>query len=599
MKRTGATALIAAGALLAMSATGCGKEQRAAIQETQPVLEDYWRGAHGAQGSGDFEFDLVAKAQPDECFDSIDGPYQCEPGEPPNKVNQSYAWGLVANGTDVWVGTAPNMICFSMGGPSNPLGPHQTDSWVCEYDRSNFIEDFNARQTDPAAQVPLGMGDWRPPEIYRVDKCGGITNMSERINCQVDLQRLARTFGLRSAGSIGDIVLLAGPTNLLGPMADTFAGGINVFAFKADGTFLGSQTFPQYNDIRRWLVVGDKLYAGVGNTEGGGSVLLYKGYEETTATTEFRILFEEVVSTLDGGAADLALHENRIFLSTWPNMAPNTLPVPFGLWMSPPLDAGGCVGAGDWQKVWQADDYEPDPVTAATYAGGAMVSFDGYLYFSTMHMPFIAALAHFSFYGMPASGDEADFLVTVLGTHRPTVLFRGRDFGEPCQKIDLLYGEEMLPVRNPFSGEWGLQKNNMSNSTPLFGHSGYGNFFNTYTWSMAVHCGHLYVGTFDWSYPAQEQLKLLASRILGKPLSRMPELPECLGFGADLFVIPSAAEPARVVSLTGAGNYTNYGIRNMIVNNGYLYLGTANPMNLLTDPHAAKPEGGWELLRAK
>ena len=28
-----------------------------------------------------------------------------------------------------------------------------------------------------------------------------------------------------------------------------------------------------------------------------------------------------------------------------------------------------------------------------------------------------------------------------------------------------------------------------------------------------------------------------------------------------------------------------------------LYLGMANPMNLLTDPLDDKPEGGWELLR--
>jgi hypothetical protein len=30
-----------------------------------------------------------------------------------------------------------------------------------------------------------------------------------------------------------------------------------------------------------------------------------------------------------------------------------------------------------------------------------------------------------------------------------------------------------------------------------------------------------------------------------------------------------------------------------------LYLGMANPMNLLTDPLDDKPEGGWELLRLR
>jgi hypothetical protein len=44
------------------------------------------------------------------------------------------------------------------------------------------------------------------------------------------------------------------------------------------------------------------------------------------------------------------------------------------------------------------------------------------------------------------------------------------------------------------------------------------------------------------------------------------------------------------------GNYTNYGIRNMVSDESGVYLGMANPMNLLTDLSDDKPEGGWELL---
>lgn len=49
--------------------------------------------------------------------------------------------------------------------------------------------------------------------------------------------------------------------------------------------------------------------------------------------------------------------------------------------------------------------------------------------------------------------------------------------------------------------------------------------------------------------------------------------------------------------MNGVGNYSSYGIRNMIGREDGLYLGMANPMNLLTDPFDEKPEGGWELIR--
>jgi hypothetical protein len=49
-------------------------------------------------------------------------------------------------------------------------------------------------------------------------------------------------------------------------------------------------------------------------------------------------------------------------------------------------------------------------------------------------------------------------------------------------------------------------------------------------------------------------------------------------------------------SLNGVDNPSSYGVRTMIADDA-LYLGMANPMNLLTDPADDRPEGGWELLR--
>jgi hypothetical protein len=48
-----------------------------------------------------------------------------------------------------------------------------------------------------------------------------------------------------------------------------------------------------------------------------------------------------------------------------------------------------------------------------------------------------------------------------------------------------------------------------------------------------------------------------------------------------------------VESLAGVGNQTNYGIRNMFAADT-LFLGTANGMNLMTDPSG--PLGGWEVI---
>jgi hypothetical protein len=64
--------------------------------------------------------------------------------------------------------------------------------------------------------------------------------------------------------------------------------------------------------------------------------------------------------------------------------------------------------------------------------------------------------------------------------------------------------------------------------------------------------------------------------------------------GADLWSYTGDEQPAYPLTLTGAGNVANYGIRTMITVGEDLYLGSANPMNLLM----GKPKGGWELIKA-
>ncbi len=540
-----------------------------AILSDLSQLEQFWLESYGTvetqaltgQAPLPLEGELLAKAQPDECFDGLGSSYPpgppCTSGQP--KVNQAYVWGIAKAGAHIWFGTAANVHCLVFGGMLGLTLPHQTASWVCEFGESQL-----------SPPVPASVGDWRPPRIYRYDTLTG--TLTEKSPPDV---RLARTLGLRSAGTLNGVILLAGPA---------LGVGVNVFAFRADtGAYLGSQTLLNYSNIRKWVQAGGVLYAGVQNrADGQGKVVRWRG----DLNNPFQ--FEEV-GNVDGDAAELALHEGRLFVSTWPNVGKSLS----GLWMSPLLPTGGLTTAhaAQWTKVWQVDAYEPDPATAAVSGGGALASFNGYLYWGTMHVPLASTIAHIQTYGTPA--DAEGLLLTALGSHRAISIFRGRNFGT-APEVELLYGNPVLPVYA--GGQWRLMPNNMA-AMPRYGLAGFFNFFNNYTWSMEVYGGQLFVGTMDWSYLFAELLvtygKSLGLTEMDLAVDQLRRPPDF--FGADLLRFPATNHPAVPVSVAGVGNYTNYGIRNLLGDDA-LYVGTANPMNLLTDPKDDLPEGGWELI---
>jgi hypothetical protein len=307
------------------------------------------------------------------------------------------------------------------------------------------------------------------------------------------------------------------------------------------------------------------------------------------------------VGLVGSDAAELALHDGRIFVSTWPNPPATTA----GLHMSPSIPAGGFTApAQPWGKVWDVTDYEPDPVTARTYGGGALQSYGGKLYWGTMHVPFVSTLAHYRAYEAsygPGGPSPRQVLAMMLGTYRPITVFRGDEFGTAEQAVELLYGLPRLPVFA--GGAWQLADNAMG-ARPQQGLAGFGNFFNNYTWTMAVAAdgadGDLFVGTMDWSYLLSRMLPTLVETITGEPAPPIDDLrlPTAF-FGADLWRFDTPHARALPESISGVGNYGNYGIRTMIADDDVLYLGSANPMNLLTDLDDDKPEGGWELLRLK
>lgn len=526
-------------------------------EETIRDLRQFWQSAYSVspeQVTAILNREVLAKAVPDECYYGIGDernifapgaidPQACRADTGKVKVNQAYVWGLAKSGDNLWFGTAPNVNCLVIGGYLGDTDPYENENQVCEFGSGPFVP-----------PLPASMGDWRPAQMFVYD-------VSTRTLTEKTPQDplVFQSSGIRSAGTLGDVVFLAGP-NL------SQDGGINLFAFHAGtGDYLGSMTLMEYDNIRKWLVVDGILYTTVGKTENGGAILRWVG------DVQDPFQFEEV-GEIDGAGAELTSHERRIFVSTWG--------FPSGIWMSPEIPQGGLTSAeaGLWTKVWQAYDYEPDPVTGAVTGGGAIASFDGYLYWGTMHVPLLALRVFTNLYGEPA--DSSEFWAALLGTWRAISIFRGRGFetGEP--DIDILYGMSELPAYDPETG-WQIVPNNM-NKQPLYGIMGFDNIFNNYCWTMAVYAGQLFVGTMDHSFLLGE-----GALDIDFPVNE---------FGADLFRFPSSRSRAIPESVDGVGNYSNYGIRTMVSDDAF-YLGTANPMNLLTDLTDDLPEGGWELLR--
>ncbi|MCF8035304.1 MAG: hypothetical protein K9K62_00385 [Desulfobacteraceae bacterium] len=537
------------------------------------------------------ESEMVARAKVDECFNGIGEPFEpgpeCGRDEKP-KCNQSYLWGLTKAGNNLWFGTAANMLClvraysaYSQGGN---VSAYENDLWLCEYDQGRYPE------TEMANPVPQIFSDYRPPKIYTYNiNTKTLTDKSAQIMDENARMLLESTFGLRSAGAIDGLVFLAGPVAL--------GQGINMFVFDAEtGGFLGAKTIFGYQNIRKWLVMDGVLYAAVAEEGGGGKVLRWTG----SRTNPFSF---EQVGSLTGAGAEITAHNGRIFVGTWPSSHSGDTPVPAGIWMSPKVPEDGLSGAhlNDWQKVWQTDEYEPDPLNAAIYGVGAMKSFDGHLYWGTMHVHGKAALVFMDQYNM----SPMKLVQTYFNSWRATSIFRGRNFGGD-KDVELLYGNRTLPVyvsTGESSGYWTRRENNMGGISGKYGRAGFGNEYNNYAWTMEVYDGQLFVGTMDHSYLWLDWNNLQRGYINGEyytvPLPDIPWYwtPSEEEYGADLWRFPSSHEQAVRATRSGLGNYTNYGFRSIVSDEETgLYLGTANPANINRDRYS-NMNGGWELHR--
>jgi hypothetical protein len=571
-------------------------------------LEKYWIGAYGNIDASQFRDGcnvkfgrkVLAKAKPDECFQGVGNPgnfasfqanypgdltleeqaeclaiqppaeYETPNGHAQPKVNQAYVWGLTKYWDKLFFGTISNVHCLVISGYLESQEPSINSSWVCE-----------------GGRAASGFGDFRPPRAFYYDlKKKELVELTTRIleKSPVDAALLQSTVGLRSAGAARGVVFLGGIGR----------AGVNVFAFNGQtGDYLGAISFngqngrPLYTNVRQWRLVKNDLYVGVGKPA-GGEILRWTG--KLSADPAELFVFEKV-GEIGGDPAYVTPHEDRLFVSTWPAGIETGGAAQMSIWMSPKLGKDCKLTSADatlWRSVWKISDYEPEESLVATTGGGAIMSYQGYLYWGTMHVPGLSLLSWNQDPDNAGASDE-DRGAALLGTYRPISIFRGKNFDIPCKKkVEVLYGNSQLP-RYTSEGGWEIVPNNMG-QTPKYGLAGFNNFFNNYTWWMEVFKGQLFVGTMDFLYLGAAGIRdeYTFPEKLTKTFEKF--------YGADLWRFPSSCKSATPVSLSGVGNYSSYGVRTMVSADA-LYLGMANPMNLMTDLSDNKPEGGWELLK--
>jgi hypothetical protein len=488
-------------------------------------------------------FEVLAQAEPDECYAGVGEPYPegppC-PGGSTEKTNQSYVWSLTQAEDSLWFGTGANIFCTTQGAFFSEFSDIDTSGYVCEYGKSQIA------QTKPG--FPSRYGDWRPGKIYEYD-----LSSRQLIDRTPRDRLLYQSLGLRSAGSHNGVVFLAG---------GTFQGTLAMFAFDATTkAYLGSREFTDFRTCRKWVVVNNILYAGMGAGE-KGRILRWFGNRDDL--WNFR-----VVGVVNGVPRELAEYvdaegNKRLVVSS------------VGVWVSPaiPPNTAGLLPKQyqEWKEVWNPALYEPDIVTRSTYAGGGIFFFDGWVYFGTMHIPGNAMNKHRTCtapacFGNPRNGIE--YLRLINGTWRATSIWRIRDLESSMPEIQLLYGEASLPALT--SSKTFTVVPNVGNFTPLYGSSGFGNTYNNYSWVMTGVDGRLFVGTMD------------ASNLFRSFTTT---------WGADLYRFDNSDSPAKIENGDGFGNQNNYGIRCLIPSpdGTKLFAGMANPMNL-------KLDGGWSLIQ--
>lgn len=457
----------------------------------------------------------LSHAQPQLCWEDIGvhhqpistNPFTCPEGSV-EYTPQTYTWSLAvvppgqsqSGGEQVWFGTGGNVLCTTQGSLLNGDDPFGRSSSVCEFSEGYW------KQQRP--NLPDTWGDWFPPFFYQYD----VDSRSQIDRTPYQDTNRNHCKGLRSAGYHNGVVFFAG---------GVFGGGITMFAFNAaTGEYLGSQNFPQYRTIRKWTVVKNVLYTGVG-TSYSGRILRWMGSVNNPFNfTEVGVVqgvVRELTGYVDSSGNDrLAVSAKGVFVSpAIPSNSTGLLP----------------EQSDQWIQAWSPNEYEPDFTTRITYVGGGIAFLNGWLYFGTMHIPGKPAILHTTCvippynlqlpqsvcFGEIAEDDPAasyKFHAIHQGTGRATSIWRIRNPESSNRETQLLYGEETLRAYNPnypdppaegaSEQEWQTWMDqvfpevpNAGGYIPLLGSSGFNNTCNNYSWTMETAGDSLFVGTLD------------------------------------------------------------------------------------------------------
>ena len=205
----------------------------------------------------------------------------------------------------------------------------------------------------------------------------------------------------------------------------------------------------------------------------------------------------------------------------------------FQVWRSKVRDP---MGNADWTRVVTGGAGS----TANEWAG-TMKVFNGAVYVGSMHVPGISGSTELKGFDLIRIWPSGSWQL-VIGTPRTAVTPAG------------------TRMMTPVSGK----------------PSGMGNPLNLYCWSLAVHGGRLYMGTFDltsmlkFADPTGQQI----AAMLGLTAEQVQAL--YAGAGADLYRTWDGRSWGTV-TLTGFGDQYCYGFRNIVAAPWRLYYGLSNP----------------------